>query len=166
MRIRLTNFSETLQLDRRVISGSLSGILKVKLMKARALALLSAAIVAILFTCSAFAHHSLSAEFDLRRRIPLAGTVTKVEWANPHTFFYVDVKDPKTGDTLTWACELGSANMLHSLGWTRATLKAGMTVSLTGSVARDGTRKVNARNIVADGNRLAAWPSEQGAVNP
>jgi hypothetical protein len=107
-----------------------------------------------------FAHHSVSAEFDVRRHVNLAGTVTKVEWMNPHTFFYIDVKDPKSGIVTNWACELASPNGLAALGWVPSTLRVGMFVSLTGTLARDGTRKVNARNIVADGRRLSAWPSE------
>ena len=129
-------------------------------MKATALTLLFAVTVpAVAF--AGLAHHSISAEFDGSRRITLTGTVTKVEWANPHTFFYVDVKDSKTGETVKWACELGSPNMLVELGWTQNTLKVGMTVSLTGTLARDGSRKVNARNIVADGHKITAWPSER-----
>jgi hypothetical protein len=106
------------------------------------------------------AHHSVSVEFDESRRLPLTGTVTKVEWQNPHTFFYIDVRDPKTKMVNNWACQLGSPNMLANLGWTRTTLKVGMTVSLTGTVARDGSRKVIARKIIADKSPLAAWPSE------
>jgi Family of unknown function (DUF6152) len=130
-------------------------------MKPRALTLLLAAFVQLAFSLTAaFAHHSISAEFDGNRRITLEGTVTKVEWANPHTFFYVDVRDPKSGTVVSWACELGSPNMLAAIGWTHGTLKLGMTVSLTGILARDGTHKVIAKNIVADGNKLTAWPSE------
>jgi hypothetical protein len=131
-------------------------------MKAKLFALLIAAIL-IAFTHTALAHHSISAEFDQNRRIMLAGTVTKVEWSNPHAFFYLDVKDTKSGNIVTWACQLGSPNMLLMLGWTQHTLRVGMAVSLTGMVARDGSHKVNARDIVADGNRIVAWPSERGA---
>jgi hypothetical protein len=109
----------------------------------------------------ASAHHSVSAEFDGRRHVSLAGTVTKVEWTNPHTFFYIDVKDLKTGMVTNWACELASPNGLAAMGWLPSTLRVGMFVSLTGTLARDGTRKVNARNIVADGKKLTAWPSEE-----
>jgi uncharacterized protein DUF6152 len=131
-------------------------------MKTRAFCLLVAVIVLTAPTSALLAHHSISAEFDGNRRVMLTGTVTKVEWANPHTFFYIDVKDSRTGDIVNWACELGSPNMLLALGWRQTTLKVGMTVSLTGTLARDGSRKVNARDIVADGNRLTSWPSERG----
>ena len=93
----------------------------------------------------------------------LSGTITKVTWTNPHSYFYVDVKEPKSGNVVNWSCELGSPNMLATLGWTNTTLKTGMNVSFTGILARDGSHKLIARNIVADGNRLIAWPSEQGA---
>ena len=61
-----------------------------------------------------FAHHSFEAEFDRAKTVNLTGTVTKVEWMNPHTYFYVDVKDPKTGKVQNWACEMGSPNGLTS----------------------------------------------------
>jgi hypothetical protein len=129
-------------------------------MKAKAFHL-AGAIFLIAATIPGFGHHSVSAEFDASRRINLTGTVTKVSWTNPHAYFYVDAKDPKNGAVATWACELGSPNMLFRLGWTQSTLKIGMTVSFTGIQARDGSHKVIARNIVADGSKLTAWPSEQ-----
>jgi len=91
----------------------------------------------------------------------VSGTITKVEWTNPHSFFFVDAKDPKTNHIVSWACELGSPNMLSTLGWTRRTLRVGMMVTFTGVLARDGSYKLIPRNIVADGNRIIAWPSEQ-----
>ena len=129
-------------------------------MRFRALTLLFIAIATSSAASPLFAHHSVSAEFDGRQRIILSGTITKVVWLNPHAFFFVDVKDPKTGEVANWTCELGSPNMLAALGWTRSTLRVGMNVSVTGIRARDGSRKVNARNIVADGNRIIAWLSE------
>jgi Family of unknown function (DUF6152) len=138
-------------------------MLRVLRVRAREFTFWSIAFVLLAFILQAFGHHSISAEFDTNRRTTLTGIVTKVEWANPHTFFYLDVRDPKNGDVTTWACELGSPNMLATLGWTNKTLKVGMTVSLTGILARDGTHKLIARSIVADGVRLTAWPSEQNA---
>jgi hypothetical protein len=130
-------------------------------MKPRTFPLLFVATVLTTTPLPVFSHHSVSAEFDASQRLTLAGTVTRVTWSNPHSFFYVDAKDPKTAAVVSWMCELGSPNMLLTLGWTRETLKIGMTVSFTGTPARDGSKKVIARNIVADGNRLIAWPSEQ-----
>ena len=129
-------------------------------MKARAFQLLLTPILPIAFSSVALPHHSISAEFDARQTVVLTGTITKVMWMNPHAFFFVDVKDPKSGSTVSWTCELGSPNMLSTLGWTHNTLRAGMTVSFTGILARDRSHKVIARNITADGNRLIAWPSE------
>jgi hypothetical protein len=132
-------------------------------MKARAIILLLFLIQSIAFRSVALPHHSISAEFDANRRIIVSGTITRVTWTNPHSLFYVDAKDPKTGNVLTWACELGSPNMLSTLGWTHNTLRVGMAVSLTGILARDGSHKVIARNIVADGSKVVAWPSEQNS---
>jgi len=130
-------------------------------MKVRPFTVLVAAAVGIMTLNGLMsAHHSISAEFDGSRRITLSGTVTKVEWTNPHTFFYIDVRDPKAGTVLKWACQLGSPRVLAAQGWKPDTLKVGMIVSLTGTMARDGSHKVIARNIVADGVRLHAWPSE------
>jgi hypothetical protein len=128
-------------------------------MRAQAFTFLFIAMM-ILATSPSSAHHSVSAEFDANQRIALSGIITKVTWSNPHAFFFVDVKDSKSGEVLNWMCELGSPNMLATLGWTSSTLKVGMNVSFTGTRARDGSRKVIARNIVADGNRIIAWPSE------
>jgi hypothetical protein len=130
-------------------------------MRAISILLLFAIIVQIATPISASAHHSISAEFNGARRMTLSGPVTKVAWANPHSFFYIDVKDAKSGAVVSWACELGSPNMLATLGWTHSTLKVGMNVTLTGIPARDGTHKVIARNIVVNGTPVIAWPSEQ-----
>jgi hypothetical protein len=148
--------SEKLQLD-----GAGPADIVATMMKASSFAALLSGILIMAFTTTVFAHHSISAEFDSTRRINLSGTLTKIAWGNPHSFFYLDVKDSKNGAVVSWACELGSPNMLATLGWTQSTLKVGMNVSLTGILARDGSHKVIARNLVADGNKLIAWPSER-----
>jgi len=84
------------------------------------------------------AHHSFAAEFDANAPIELTGTVTKVEWANPHTYFYMDVTSPK-GDVENWAMEMGSPNGLMRRGWTRDSMKIGDVVTVTGSRAKDGS---------------------------
>src|SRR5215475_10240252 len=129
-------------------------------MRAKVLAILFATMALCAIAAPVFAHHSFSAEFDNKQPVNLTGTVTKVEWMNPHTYFYVDVKDEKTGKVNNWACEMGSPNGLTGQGWTRNTLKAGMVVSLEGSRAKDGSYKVNARNVTVDGKRLGAASSE------
>jgi hypothetical protein len=83
---------------------------------------------------------------------------------NPHTYFYIDVKDPKTGKVQNWACEMGSPNGLTSRGWTRNTLRVGLVVSVPGSRAKDGSLKINAGSVkLPDGRDLSAASSgEQG----
>src|SRR5687768_18590907 len=83
------------------------------------------------------AHHSFAAEFDAAKPFKMTGTVTKVEWQNPHTFFYIDVTDA-SGKVTNWAMELGSPNGLMRNGWTRNTLKIGDSVNVEGSLARSG----------------------------
>jgi hypothetical protein len=94
------------------------------------------------------AHHSFSAEFDASKTFKFTGPVTKVEWMNPHTFFYVDVKDEKTGKVTNWAMEMGSPNGLMRNGWTRNTMKIGDVVTVEGSMAKDGSPTGNARTVV------------------
>jgi hypothetical protein len=110
-----------------------------------------------------FAHHSFEAEFDRAKSVNLTGTVTKVEWMNPHTYFYIDVKDPKTGKVQNWACEMGSPNGLTSRGWTRNTLRVGLVVSVP--VPRKGRQLQNQCRFrkLPDGRDLSAASSgEQG----
>lgn len=106
------------------------------------------------------AHHSFSAEFDATKPVQMTGTVTKVEWMNPHVYFYLDVKDEGTGKVVNWACEMGSPNALARQGWNRNTLQIGMKVAFEGTLAKDGSPKTNARNVTVDGKRLGAASSE------
>jgi len=95
----------------------------------------------------AFAHHSFSAQYDSKKPVTLKGAVTKVEWQNPHTYFYIDVKDEKTGRISNWACEMGAPAVITRSGWTRNTLKIGDEVIVDGSLAKDGTNLTNARKV-------------------
>jgi hypothetical protein len=95
------------------------------------------------------AHHSFSAEYDRSKPIQLKGTVTKVEWMNPHARFYVDVKDDG-GKVTNWEFELGSPNGLMRSGWTRNSLQIGAVVSVSGSRAKDGSNLVNASSVAFD----------------
>ena len=109
-----------------------------------------------------FAHHSFAAEFDAAKPMKLTGLVTKVEWQNPHTFFYIDVTDTATRKVTNWAIELGSPNGLMRQGWTRNTLKIGDIVSVEGSLARNGDPLGNARVVIltSTGQRLFGASSQ------
>jgi len=108
------------------------------------------------------AHHSFAAQFDASKTFKYTGTVTKVEWQNPHTYFYIDVVDEQTKKTVNWAMEMGSPNVLMRSGWKRTTLKIGDMVTVEGSKARDGTPTGNARSVVlaSTGQRLFAGSSQ------
>ena len=110
----------------------------------------------------AIAHHSFSAEFDAGRPFKLTGVVTKIEWQNPHTLFYLDITEDRTKKVTNWAFEMGSPNGLMRNGWTRNTLKIGEVVTVEGSLARDGTAYGNARSVVlaSTGKRLFAHSSQ------
>ena len=109
------------------------------------------------------AHHSFAAEFDANSPIELTGTVTKVEWANPHTFFYIDVTTPK-GEVENWALEMGSPNGLMRRGWTRDSMKIGDVVTVTGSRAKNGSTLGNARSVtLSSGKQLFAGSSQDNA---
>ena len=104
----------------------------------------------------AIAHHSFAAEYDAAKPITLTGTVTKVEWMNPHARFYIDVKD-ESGKMTNWELELGSPNGLMRRGWTRHSMKEGDTVTVQGSLAKDGSSMANARTVkLGDGRQLFA----------
>jgi len=107
------------------------------------------------------AHHAFAAEFDADKPVTLTGTVTKIEWTNPHTWFYIDVKD-QTGKVANWGLEMGSPNGLMRNGWTRNSMKIGHEVTVEASRARDGSNHANARVVIlkATGQRLFAASSQ------
>jgi hypothetical protein len=108
----------------------------------------------------ASAHHSFAAEFDADKGIDITGFVTKIEWMNPHTFFYIDV-ETDDGEYQNWAIELGSPNGLMRRGWTRNSLQIGDQVTVVGSQARDGSLKGNAQSVIlSDGQRMFAGTSQ------
>jgi len=100
------------------------------------------------------AHHSFAAEYDANKPITVTGTVTKLEWMNPHARFYVDVKDAD-GSLTHWNFELGAIPVLVKQGWRRDSLKPGDQVTVEGSRAKDGSTTGNARSVkLADGRRV------------
>ena len=108
----------------------------------------------------ASAHHSFAAEFDADMGIDITGIVTKVEWMNPHTIFYIDV-ETDDGEYQNWAIELGSPNGLMRRGWTRNSLQIGDQVTVVGSQARDGSLKGNAQSVIlSSGERMFAGTSQ------
>jgi hypothetical protein len=113
-------------------------------------------------TAPAFAHHSFAAEYDAKKPVTLTGVVTKVQWTNPHARFDISVKDESGGMT-TWEFELGSPNGLMRRGWSRSSLKPGDTVTVTGYLAKDGSKLANARSVsLADGRKIFAGSSDDG----
>ena len=128
---------------------------------------LAAASVACLLvgTAPVIAHHSFAAEYDASKPLKLTGTVTKIEWTNPHCFFYVDVKTD-SGKVDNWAFELGNPNALLRNGWTPKSVKVGDEVTVEGTRAKDGTLLGNARTMIlaSTGQRLFAGSSQQ--TNP
>jgi hypothetical protein len=111
----------------------------------------------------AFAHHSFAAEYDEKKVITLKGVVTKFEWTNPHVRFYVDVKDDK-GAVTNWDLELMSVNTLTRAGWDRHALKVGDEVVVQAYMAKDGSKRGNARGSVtlADGRKIFAGDARTG----
>jgi len=130
------------------------------------LLLATAAIALLPAAAPVAAHHSFAAEFDASKPFKLTGVVTKVEWQNPHTIFYLDITDEGTKKVTNWSFEMGSPNGLMRNGWTRNTLKVGDVVTVEGSLARDGKPYGNARTVVLNstGKRLFAASSQ--TANP
>ena len=110
----------------------------------------------------AHAHHSFAAQYDPQKPVTLKGTVTKIEWTNPHARFYIDV--PGTdGKVVNWNLELASPNYLKRAGWSSGSLKEGDAVTVEGSMARSGANMANARLVTfPDGTRVFARSAQDG----
>ena len=123
--------------------------------------LLTLALGVILLAPPAMAHHSFAAEYDATKAVTMRGFVTKVEWTNPHVWFYVNVKNAD-GTVSNWGFEMGPPHGLQNRGWTRTTMKLGDDVIITGTAAKNGSNRVNARSVTmaATGQKLGAASSE------
>ena len=110
----------------------------------------------------AHAHHSFAAQYDSNKPVTLTGYVTKVEWYNPHVYFYIDVENPETGEIENWGIEMGPPHMLQNAGWKRNDMAIGDELLVEATRARDGSPTANARSVqmVATGKVLGAASSE------
>jgi len=117
-------------------------------------------VFAVLMAAPLWAHHSFSAEYG-NEPVSLKGAVTKIEWQNPHVFFYIDVRDEQTDKVTNWALEMGAPAVIQRLGWTRNTMKIGDVVIVTGTKAKSGRPLANARSVVmaSTGKTLGAGSS-------
>jgi hypothetical protein len=107
------------------------------------------------------AHHSFAAEFDANQPITIKGKVTRVAWTNPHVWIYLNVQD-ESGKLTNWGFEMGAPHLVQNRGWTRTTVKIGDELVVAGSRSRDGSNRMNARNVTmaATGKTLGAGSSE------
>lgn len=118
-------------------------------------------VVSIAASGQALAHHSFAAEFDDSKPVKLTGSVTKVEWANPHIWFFMDVKS-QDGSVTNWGFEMGGTGQLVRAGWKRDSMKVGDMVTVEARRARDGSNNANAQTVVLarTGQRLFAGSSQ------
>ena len=122
-----------------------------------------AALVVVAAAVPVVAHHSFAAEFDAKKPVKLRGTVTKMEWINPHSWIHIDVKTPD-GKVEKWMVEGGAPNALLRRGWTKASLPPGTEILVEGFQAKDGANRANGRDITfPDGKKLFVGSSGTGA---
>ena len=115
-------------------------------------AVLAFALGVLVATSTVRAHHSFAAQYDRNKPVTLTGSVTRVEWMNPHVYFYMDVKDP-SGKLTHWAIEGGAPNTLYRAGWRKDSLKIGEVVTVEGFLARDGSNLANLSTVTVVGGR-------------
>jgi hypothetical protein len=120
----------------------------------KVLTIFAALCVSVTMSTPAWAHHAFAAEFDANKPVKLRGTVTKMEWINPHTWIHIDVKGAD-GKVTNWMIECGSPNTLFRRGVTKDSLQAGTEIIVDGYMAKDGGNRANGRDVVlTDGRKL------------
>jgi hypothetical protein len=130
------------------------------MLKTRFLGLLAAAGLAA--GIPAWAHHSFAAEFDGSRSVRLIGTITRIEWSNPHSYFFIDVKDDK-GNVANWGCEGAGPGALTRRGWKKGDVKLGDTLIVDGYPAKDGSHLIDARRVtLPDGRSVSGGSAGDG----
>jgi len=129
----------------------------------RRLALVMAGTGLLLNVTQLSAHHAFAAEFDAKRPVKFRGTVTKMEWINPHAWIHIDVKGPD-GKIVSWMVEAGTPNTLFRRGFTKNSLAPGTEILVEGYQAKDGSNKANGRDVTfPDGRKLFLGSSGTGA---
>jgi hypothetical protein len=132
-------------------------------MRLRAFAILGVTGV-LLAAAPLLAHHSFAAEYDAKKPIELKGVITKVDWMNPHVYFYIDVKDD-SGKISNWAFEMGPPRLLERGGWKKTTMKEGDEVVVSGTLAKDGGKHGNARSVtLANTGQKLGGASSEGTI--
>jgi hypothetical protein len=128
----------------------------------RTFAIALALILTAALAAPLLAHHSFAAEYDSKQPVTLTGAVTKIEWMNPHVYFYIDVKDEQTGKVANWAWEMGAPAVIQRNGWTRNSMKIGDIIIVEGTRAKSGATHGNARSVTmaSTGKKLGAGSSE------
>jgi hypothetical protein len=121
-------------------------------------------VTSVLAAAGAAAHHAFAAEFDINRPVKLTGTVTKLEWTNPHAWVFIDAKDDK-GAVQSWAVELVGINDLLRLGWGRNKVKIGDAINVDGYGARNGTNTANAASVRLANTGELLWESAKKETN-
>jgi hypothetical protein len=129
-----------------------------------------AAVLGILFAAAVVpmeAHHSFAAEYDATKAVRITGVISKVEWTNPHSYLYIDVKDDH-GNLSTWTCEGGAPNTLSRRGFRKNSIKIGDTATIDGYGAKDGSHLMDARRItLSDGRSFySGSPGDGGPGDP
>lgn len=129
----------------------------------RTLAVIIAGVALLVAAVPVMAHHAFAAEFDANRPLKLTGTVTRMEWINPHAWIHIDVKRPD-GTVESWMVEGGTPNTLLRRGFTKASLEKGTEILVDGFQAKDGSRRMNGRDLkLPDGRTLFLGSSGTGA---